>query len=535
MKKPQSSVSPDAAAGAPHPHGARHVVKKPVPSSSWPRDIAVWFICAEAAPFAKVGGLGDVAGELPRMLTSAGVPVTLCLPLHGGVMVPDDAQITELPGLPAWIGPACVHQWERDGLRIAMYALPRWFGRDRIYSWPDDNERFAAFCMAVARHVVLAEIPPGVLHLNDWHTASLALLAASARVSGEQPPTALASARTLLTLHSLQYQGWASLSLLFLLDPDGSAAQRDLQLAPYGYNALRSGMLHADAINTVSPTHAREILRPGEGFGLEQVLAQRVRDLPKGLYRGILNRIGDGWDPEHDPALPCRFGSRTLAGRNGNRIALRRELGLADTDHPMAAYVGRLADGKGLPLLAEAVEAWLAEGLQLIVLGVGDPALEARMAALAVRWPERMVFRCAFDPALARRIYGGADLFLMPSEREACGISQQIAMRYGCIPVVRATGGLADTVRNGVNGFVFHKPAATALDRAVRRAWHRFRDADAWAAMQRAAMSASAGWRTSAQAYIEMYLDLLSSGDDAPGADCAAKGGTWTGRLAPDT
>ena len=517
MKKTQSSMPPQDVTVRGKARGRQLPARETASPVLLPPHAAVWYVCAEAAPFAKVGGLGDVAGELPRALAGAGVPVTLCLPLHGGITIPDGAESIVLDDLPAWVGSARVHQWENAGLPVALYELPRWFGRERVYSWSDDNERFAAFCMAVARHVGQTAAPPRVLHLNDWHTAPLALIVAAARASGDGKRAPLASVRTLLTLHSLQYQGWGGLPLLFLIDPDGRAAQRDLQLAPDHYNALRSGMLHADAINTVSPTHAREILRPGEGFGLESVLAQRVTEMPRGLYCGILNRIGDDWDPAHDPALSCRFSSRTLAARIGNRKALRTELGLEDTIHPLAAYVGRLADGKGLPLLADAAEAWLSDGMQLIVLGVGDPALEARMAALAARWPERMVFRCAFDAALARRIYGGADLFLMPSEREACGISQQVAMRYGCVPVVRATGGLADTVRDEENGFAFHEPVVTALDRALRRAWKRYRDADAWVATQRAAMGSAVGWRESAQAYAKLYLDLLKQTDAASG------------------
>mgnify|MGYP001810128904 CR=1 FL=1 len=481
----------------------------------WPEDATVWFVCAEAAPYAKVGGLGDVSGELPRALAAAGIPVCLCMPLHGGVSVPESAAYTPLPDVPAWIGHAGVHAWDDGALRVQMYELPRWFGRDRVYSWPDDNERFAAFCLAVARHVGRSARPPRVLHLNDWHTASLAILVASARDAADTASSPLASVRTLLTLHSLQYQGWSGMPLLYLLDSEGRATQEDRLLDPHRFNALRSGILHADAVNTVSPTHAREILRQGEGFGLETLLAHRAKTLPKGLYCGILNRIGNAWDPERDAALPRRFSARTLAARNINRTALRKEMGFAESGNPLAAYVGRLADGKGIHLLADAAEEWLADGMQLVVLGIGEPLLADRMSALAARWPERMVFRPCFDPALARRIYGGADLFLMPSEREACGLSQQIAMRYGCVPVVRCTGGLADTVREGENGFVFHKPVPSALDRAVRRAWNLFRDRSAWRGLMRAAMDSVADWRESAREYADLYHELLSQKGDA--------------------
>ncbi len=292
------------------------------PDRRWTQKHPVWYVSVEATPYAKVGGLGDVAGELPLALSAQGAEVVLCLPLHGDLPRSGASITHEIKGLPNWVGPGMVHQYTRSGQTVLFFALPRWFGRAPIYGWTDDNERYAAFCLAVACHAAQTRPVPGLLHLQDWHTASLALLIHAARVSGPRHPLQpLTKTRTLLTIHSLQYQGWHNRGFPYLFDM-GEGMEAIAARFQDGYQALRAGILWADALSTVSPTHAGEVLLPGGGFGLETVLQQRVAELPQGFFRGILNRLGPSWDPRSDAALPAPFSVDTLPNRAGNRSAL---------------------------------------------------------------------------------------------------------------------------------------------------------------------------------------------------------------------
>ncbi len=469
----------------------------------------VWFVAAEAVPYVKVGGLGDVAGELPRALSNLGVSIRLCVPLHGSMALPDNG-VTCIHFDVRSDGdsePCTVFEWVDEGLPVQAYDLPRWFRRERVYGYPDDGDRYAAFCLAVASHAAFCVNPPSILHLNDWHAAPIAMLARHAPTTG--PGAALRQIRTLLTLHSMEYQGMARPSLAEKFGLGNEVMGKEGALWHGGFNALKSGIAWADAISTVSPTYAREIIQTGNGFGLEGFLAQRVRSLPPSRYVGILNGLGKSWDPSADNRIVKQFSDQGLQDREPNRTALRREMGFPKTDNPMAAYVGRLVPGKGIGLLLEAAPALMEKGLQLAVLGAGDAEYERALTELAASSHGVMSFRCGFDESLARRIYAGADMLLMPSIYEACGLSQQIAMRYGCLPVVRKTGGLADTVREGYNGFVFSMAGSSALYLAVRRAMKRFPNLNAWREMMENAMRTDSSWESSAEAYISLYAELL--------------------------
>ncbi len=469
----------------------------------------VWYVAAEATPYVKVGGLADVAGELPRNLSQLGVRIRLCLPLHESMTIPADGVDSLSLDIPAEGGmePCTVYAWVDDDLPVQVYDLPRWFARERVYGYPDDGERYAAFCLAVAAHAVLHGNPPSILHLNDWHTAPLAMLTRHAPASG--PGAVLRQVRTLLTIHSMEYQGVARPSLADRFGLGSRVMEKDGAEWHGGFNALKSGIAWADAINTVSPTYSRDILRPGNGFGLESFLAQRVRGLPPSLYAGILNRLDKSWDPAVDKGIAERYTDRSLQRRRSNAAALRRELCLPETDGPMAAYVGRLVHGKGIGLLMEAAPVLMEKGLQLVILGAGDSEFQERLTAMAAAHPGSLSFQCGFDAPLAHRIYAGADMLIMPSLHEACGLSQQIAMRYGCLPVVRKTGGLADTVMDGDNGFVFTKESGFALFRAMRRAMKTFSNHGRWEEMMRNAMRTDSSWESSAKAYISIYSRLM--------------------------
>lgn len=492
-----------------------------------PGGAPVLFVTAEASPWAKVGGLGDVSGELPRALLAAGVPISLCMPMHAGVRIPSDTAMHDIGGLPAWVGPARVHEWKSEGLQVFLFELPRWFGREQVYGYADDGERFAAFCLSVALYATQCAVPPCLLHLNDWHAAPITMLVHAARkLCSSHPVHPLGKMRTLLTIHSLQYQGWHHPSFCYFFDLGFDMASLATNFMS-GFNAMKAGILWADAVSTVSPAYAAEIRHAGGGFGLETVLEKRYHELGAQRYRGILNRLGAQWDPAKDDSLPHPFSLARLTARKDNRIALHRELGLALEDAPVAAYVGRLSEGKGLDVLVEAAPGWLRDGMRLIFLGMGEPAQEALLRKLQMDWPGRVAWQPAFLPDLARRIYGGADFLLMPSSREACGISQQIAMQYGCIPIARKTGGLADTICDGETGFLYVRQNPSALDHAVRRAWNQYRQTSSWEERMHDAMKENRDWSASAAQYADIYGELCCDSilaDEHEGEDHGEKG-----------
>ena len=480
--------------------------------TTWPSDKPIWYVTAEASPFIKVGGLGDVAGELPAALSARGVCVCLCLPLHGNVAVPKEATTVDIVGLPSWVGPACVHHIGKTAPEVLLFELPRWFGRVPIYGWTDDNERFAAFSLAVAVYAIQVRQRPALLHLQDWHTASIAMVTHLARgVADTHPMFALGRVRTLLTIHSMQYQGWHNRAFPYLFDMGFGAADMSAVAMRFeeGYQALRAGILWSDAVGTVSPTHAAELLTTAGGFGLASALKERLVSLPDGLYRGILNRIDPSWDPATDTALSVNYSVTALELRTANRARLHEALGLSGDEKPLLAYIGRLTAGKGLPLLESVMPDWLNKGLKLVVLGVGEAEQEACVERLASRYPDKVVWKRAYLPELARRIYGGADMLLMPSDREACGISQQIAMRYGCIPIARETGGLADTIKDGKTGFLYKEQKAGSLTQAVGRACDVYRNPTRWMRMMRFAMQSVTDWTDAAVAYQDYYQAVL--------------------------
>jgi len=526
---------------------AEHRDGESAENEHWPAGRRVWFVAAEATPFIKVGGLADVAGELPRALHRLGVRISLCLPFHGGMKMPNPSfpdpegrnpsltnqpflvkqldagasgktrKATTLQGSAGFSNgglhdgiPCKVQVWLSDVLPVRVYEIPGLFGRENVYAYSDDAERFAVFCLAVAADAETEANPPDILHLNDWHAAPLAMLVRHAPESGEG--AMLRRIHTLLTIHSLEYQGLGRPSLADLYGLGPSVMGEEGASFSGGFNALKAGIAWSDAITTVSPSYAREILKPGNGFGLDSFLAERVKTRSKQRYAGILNRLGTTWNPAIDEALVVRYDAKTLLKRRQNKAALQEELGLPETMEPLAVYIGRLVETKGIGLLLDAVEAWLQSGMQLVILGTGEGKYQERIQMLSEKYPNAIACRFAFDERLARRMYGAADLLLMPSRREACGLSQQIAMRYGCLPVVRKTGGLKDTVKDGTNGFVFSAETTGALDRTVRRAWRLFREDGenrAWHRMMQAAMQVDSGWVGSARTYLSLYLDLL--------------------------
>lgn len=477
----------------------------------------ILFCTSEAVPFAKTGGLADVSGALPAALAEHGCDVCVALPRYGSiplgalrsmgtVTVPlGGAQVT-----------ATIYQGHLPDGKVPVWLVdqPQWFDRPGLYGedgrdYPDNLTRFTLFCRAILAWARQQSAwRPDVVHCNDWQTALIPVLLQSEAPSAASP--------TLLTIHNLAYQGlfgaeqWDLLGLpRSLFTPAG--------LEYWGkINLLKGGLVFADVLNTVSETYAKEIQTPEFGFGLDGVLRAR-RDELFGILNGVDYRV---WDPSHDRFIPATYTDEDLAGKRVCKEHLQRALGLAvDPDVPVLGMVTRLVDQKGIDLVAKVIVEVFGLGTQFVLLGTGEPAYHRFFEELARRFPRQAGITLGFDEALAHRIEAGADIFLMPSRYEPSGLNQLYSLRYGTVPVVRRTGGLADSIvdltsetleRGTANGFVFEEPTPAALFGAIRRALTAFHDNKVWRLLQLVGMRADFSWRSSAAKYLQLYARASS-------------------------
>jgi len=467
-------------------------------------------LSSEVVPFAKTGGLADVLGALPPALAALGHRVCVVTPAHRPSLR------DPVPGKPAGevaaLGMrASVYRVEHRGVDVLLLDSPQLYARPALYSLPDgdfpDNPiRFAFFARA-ALAAVAAWGGADVVHAHDWQAALAPLLLRS----DDAVRRRLRRACSLLTIHNLAYQGAFPPWVLAACDlPPGLFTIEGLEF--YGkVSFLKGGLVSADAITTVSPTYAREILTPEFGCGLEGVLAARSSVL-SGIVNGLDLEI---WDPATDASLPAPFTAATVeAGKGAARAALAAELGLDPAGAPLAGMVSRLAEQKGADVLAAALDEIVALGYNLVVLGTGERRYEETMAAAEQAHPGRIRVLLKFDERLAHLIYAASDVFLMPSRYEPCGLGQMIAMRYGSLPVVHRTGGLADTVTDAADaegtGFVHDELTPAALVEALERARAAIADPEALAALRRRAMARDFSWDASARQYVELYRKLLA-------------------------
>jgi starch synthase len=469
----------------------------------------ILMVASEATPFSKTGGLADVIGALPAALRDSGEEVCVLLPYYTGVAgtAPDAERVWRGMRIPLGRFTTYVDilRHVRNGVTFYFVDAPTLYARDGVYGtpagdYPDNHLRFAALCHA-ALGVVRNIYRPDIIHCHDWQTGLVAPLVKH-QYSGD--PTFL-GIKILLTIHNLGYQGLFPRDALADLGIDPSLFNPGA-LEFYGMvNFLKGGIVYADAISTVSPTYAREIQTPEYGFGLDGLLRARA-----GHLHGILNGVDyTEWSPETDKYIATNYDPRNLAGKRICKADLLKEFGLpAELDRPLIGIVSRFAGQKGFDLLESIADDLAHENLSLVVVGSGEQRYENVFTALAAANPTRVAVRVAYDNALAHKIEAGADMFLMPSRYEPCGLNQIYSLRYGTVPIVRATGGLDDTIDRGT-GFKFRSYSGSALLEAIRTALAAYADKARWLKMMKAGMAKDFSWRASAQEYKGLYRRLI--------------------------
>jgi starch synthase len=476
----------------------------------------VLFAASEVAPFAKTGGLADVAGALPKDLKTLGHDIRVVLPKYRMV---DTAKYDLRRVVPALSVPiagtvetCAVHEGAIGSVPTYFIEQDEYYDRDGLYQTngkdhPDNAERFAFFSRAVLELTRAIDFRPTVYHCNDWQTG---LVPAYLRTTYRSDP-AFREAGVLFTVHNLGYQGVFKPAALAIagLSPD--------TFTPSGIeffgrvNFLKAGLVWSDAVNTVSRRYSQEIQTPAFGHGLDGVLRSRATDV-----HGILNGIDyDEWHPSKDPFIAARFSREDLAGKTTCKADLQRTFGLPERpDVPLLGIISRLAEQKGIDLVVEALDTIFGLDTQLVLLGTGEPALHEAFETAKARHPRRIGLRLGFDVALSHKIEAGADLFLMPSRYEPCGLNQMYSLAYGTIPVVRATGGLDDTIQpfdpttGSGNGFKFAESDADALLRTVGHAVDLYRQRDQWSRLVHNAMACDFSWNRSAQEYQRLYEEI---------------------------
>ena len=474
----------------------------------------VLFVASEAAPFIKTGGLADVMGALPKALQALGVEPALVIPNYEGVgeeyknaMETVFEGSVDLSWRNQYLG---VKKLVQDGIPVYFIDNEYYFKRDKLYGYDDDAERFAYFSKAALTMLHYIDFKPDVIHTNDWHTG---LLGAYLKEDFMQDPY-FQGMKNVYTIHNLKYQGVFGRNIvedvlglpLHLLYNGNIENDGDV-------NFMKAGMCYADFITTVSPSYAEEITYPYFGEGLEDYVA-----LCAGKISGILNGLDEQeYNPETDPHIPVRFdASNVLVKKPLAKEALQRELGLTvNREIPVVGMITRLVEAKGLDLVMHIMDELMEEQVQLVVVGTGDEEYADALRELAWRHPGSVSVNILFNEGLARRVYAGSDMFIMPSRYEACGLSQMIAMRYGTVPVVRETGGLKDSVINfdkystpEGNGFSFANFNAHELLFTIKRGLTCYAAKPLWEKVVYNAMHSDNSWNRSAQAYADLYAHI---------------------------
>lgn len=475
----------------------------------------VLMVASECAPFAKTGGLADVVGALPTALAHLDVHAQVLMPAYPALfpMLAKGMQVAQLSGLPG--GDGRIVQATAQGISLLLLDMPQLFDRpgglyvdETGQDWDDNHLRFGALAQAAAR-ISMGAIDgyqPDVLHAHDWQAA---LAPVYLKMAGRDHP------RSVTTIHNIAFQGRFGPQVLGPLGLKGDWFHPEALEYHGDLSFLKAGLVFSDRVTTVSPTYAREILTPEFGMGLEGVLQARG-----GALSGLLNGIDtDAWNPAADPALPRSYDARSLKRKLQNQAEICSRLDIDPGDSPLFCVVSRLTTQKGLDAFLGAVPHLVQSGARLAVLGNGDPSLEDGFRAAVASHPGRVGAFIGYDEGLAHLLQGGSDAILIPSRFEPCGLTQLYGLRYGTLPVVARTGGLADTVIdanpaaiavNAATGFVFDDVSVPGIARVIDRVIAAHADPKLWQTMQRAAMRQPVGWENSSRGYADLYTTLVA-------------------------
>lgn len=469
----------------------------------------VLFATSEAYPFAMSGGLADVSGALPKALRRKFVGCRVVMPLYGTVSHELREKMTFICNITvpvSWRRQYCgIFEAHLDGVIYYLIDNEYYFKRDMLYGHYDDAERFAFFSRAVLEIIPHIGFTPDIIHCNDWQTAMVPVyLNEYYKNDG-----LYSNIKTVFTIHNIQYQGKYGMELyndlLGLIPGRESLVEYDGCV-----NMMKGAIQCADKVTTVSPTYAREILEPYYSYGLDSILKQFTYKLT-----GIVNGIDyDVYNPETDPLIFKNFDAKSVKYKEYNKTELQKQMGLpVRGDVPVIGMVTRLVKHKGLELVKRVFEELLQADLQFVILGSGEWEFENFFYEVAKKYPQKVGLKIGFDGTLAHRIYAGADIFLMPSKSEPCGLAQMVSLRYGTVPIVRETGGLNDTITdsgNGEgNGFTFKNFNAHEMEDAVWRAIAGYRDKNGWDILRKRCMACNNSWSASAGAYIGLYKELI--------------------------
>jgi starch synthase len=487
--------------------------------------LKILYLAAEVVPFAKTGGLADVAGELPKAIRALGHDIRVAMPRYGRID-PEKFHLKEV--LPPFDVP--MHHYTEPARLLETTISPdvpvymvdnaRYFDREGIYMYPDDADRFIFFCRAALEALRHLDWRPDVIHCNDWHTAIVpnwlsTLYKDDAFFSGMV---------TVYTIHNLAYQGIFGYRVLEIAGIDEWGFQYHPETADLNevVDMMGRGIYFADLVNTVSETYAREILTPEYGERLDPILRDR-RDRLFGILNGIDYETAN---PATDPYIAVNYDISSLDTRVENKLALQREAKLAeDPDLPLIGIISRLTDTKGFDILGDVIDHVLDLGAQMVLLGTGEQHYHDLFGQMVKKYPRQAAIFFTFNTPLAQRIYAGSDMFLMPSRFEPCGTGQLIAMHYGSVPIVRATGGLAESVEDydphsgRGTGFVFKPYDRWALFAAIVRGLETFKHRDIWRQLQLHGMTADFSWNHSAGHYVELYRRAIASRLPRPGIE----------------
>ncbi|MGE4357590.1 MAG: glycogen synthase GlgA [Candidatus Omnitrophota bacterium] len=460
-------------------------------------NLKILYVASEVEPFAKTGGLADVAGSLPVALEKLGCDIRVVMPRYKNIKTNGNKGFL--------------------GNQVIVYFVEHreYFNRDFLYGtpegdYPDNLDRFAYFSREVFNVAKENNFSPDIIHCNDWQTA---LVPVYLKTIFKEDPF-FKNTKTVFTIHNLAYQGIFPKEQFPRTGLDWSLFNIDGFEFYDKVNIMKGGLIFSDFITTVSPTYSKEIQTKEFGCGLEGLLAKRKDNLI-GILNGIDYNI---WHPLKDPVIPCKYSFNTIKKKYVNKEYLQLEAGLEiNKEIPLLGIITRLADQKGLDILAPIIDTLCKMDLQFILLGTGDKVYHEIFEQIKVRYPRKTSINLKFDADLARKIYAGSDIFLMPSRFEPCGLGQMISLKYGTIPVVRKTGGLADTIvdyephSDTGNGFTFTAYSSVSLLEAIKRALSVYKDKKAWMRLIKRAMEADFSWKVSAQKYLKLYRKILKA------------------------